>query len=261
MARPLYRSFCSFRNRILGFLVLAASLFLASCQMARMSLPANLAAEAREMACRGRQGFKFNEAFEFEPFKVLDVHRSWTTVRDWDAGWIASARARQRYEFTTWEPRGPFWDGRCVVGAEATSLELRDFLGGDLEVEVTGIQSLLGLLKERGTKKPWKLVLGQSTGEQSLGGVLEKDDVRITIEGRHDLAQTPLPIYEAAGYILTLKGEAVAAVEVINKGAVWIHPGVSPEIRGVLAAAASALLLYQDLLALDLTRDGYEGPR
>jgi len=27
-------------------------------------------------------------------------------------------------------------------------------------------------------------------------------------------------------------------------------------MSGVLAAAASALLLYQDLLALDLTRDG-----
>jgi hypothetical protein len=143
------------------------------------------------------------------------------------------------------------WDGRCAVGAEFTKVEIRDFLGGDLEIEVIGEQTLLGLLKERGSDASWKLALGQSTGRRSLGGVLAKGDLRITVQGHHRLSQTPLPISEPAGYILSLGGEAVAAVEVINRGAVWIHPAVKPEIRGVLAAAAAALLLHQDLLALD----------
>ncbi len=64
-----------------------------------------------------------------------------------------------------------------------------------------------------------------------------------------------MPVFEAAGYLLTLRGETVAAVEIINRGAVWIHPAVEPEMRGALAAAAAALLLHQDLLALDLPSD------
>jgi len=218
--------------------------------MARMSLPANLAAEAREMACRGRQGFKFNEAFTFEPFKVTDVHRSWTTIQGWGDAWFNTARARQRYEFTVAEPGAPAWEGRCAVGAEFTNVEIRGFLGGDVEVEVFGEQSLLGLLKERGTERSWRLVLGQSTGQRSLRGVLANGNLRFRVQGHHRLTRIPLPVSEAAGYLLSLDGEAVAAVEVINKGAVWIHPSVKPELRGLLAAAAAALLLYQDLLAL-----------
>jgi hypothetical protein len=255
MVQPTHRKTGSGRYRLPGFLLLTGAILTAGCQMARMSVPPNLAAEAREMACRGRQGFKFNEAFTFDPFKVIDVRRSWTTIREWDDRWLNSAKARQKYEFTTLEDGAQLWDGRCAVGAEVTNLEFYDFLGNDLQIEMSGIQSLLGMLKERGAKKPWKLALGQSTGERSLSGILEKDDIRILIQGSHGLAQTPLQIYEPSGYILTLKGEAIAAVEVINNGAVWIHPGVTPEMRGVLAAAAAALLLHQDLLALDLTSD------
>ena len=254
MARPDRRRLRFFRHAMPGFLILAASLILAACQMARMALPTNLAAGAQEMACRGRQGFKFNEAFTFLPFKVFDVHRSWTTIQGWDDAWIDSARAKQRYQFSVEEPGRPAWDGQCAVGAEFTTVELRRFFGGELEIQTEGIQTVLGLLKERGGKKPWKLVLGQQTGEMSMSGVLERDDIRVAIEAQHRLAQTPLPVHDAAGYILTQKRKAVAAVEVLNNGAVWIDPQASPEMRGALAAAASALLLFQDLLSLNLDR-------
>jgi hypothetical protein len=40
---------------------------------------------------------------------------------------------------------------------------------------------------------------------------------------------------------------ALAAAEVINQGAVWIDPSATPDLRGALAAASAALLLYRDL--------------
>jgi hypothetical protein len=253
MNHPNTRDSHPTRPHPLALILLAAALlFSSACQMARMALPPNLAAEAREMVCVGRQGFKFNEAFDFAPFKVLDVHRTWTTIQGWDGFWFSSARASQRYEFTTQEPGGPYWDARCAVGAAVTDVEIRNFLGGDLKMALDGGQTLLGLLRERGYKA-WTLALGQSVSERSLSGILEKGNVRIEIRAQHQLARTSLGSFEAAGFILTLEGEPVAAVETMNRGAVWIHPGVKPEIRSVLAAAAAALLLYQDLLALDLS--------
>jgi hypothetical protein len=226
--------------------------------MARMALPTNLSVDVPKMVCRGRQGFKFNEAFDFLPFQVRNVRRSWTTIREGGAAWLGAAKAKQRYEFTvdeSGESGGPAWEGRCAVGAEVVELELRKVFGGKLQIDLRSDQTLFGTLRERIDREPWLLALGQGYGERALHGVLEKGDLIIEISAQHRLAQSPMPVMDAAGYLLTLRGEAVAAVEIINRGAVWIHPGVEPEVRGALAAAATALLLHQDLLALDLPSD------
>lgn len=241
--------------RAVGLLVLGGALASVACQMARMALPPDLTVEAREMICRGRQGFKFNEAFDFLPFQVRDVRRSWTTIREGGASWLGAAEAKQRYEFRVGEAGGPMWEGRCAVGAEVLELELRKVFGGTLEIDLRSDQTLFGTLRERIDREPWLLALGQGYGERALHGVLEKGDLRIAISAQHRLAQSPLPVMDAAGYLLALRGETVAAVEIINRGAVWISPGVDPEMRGALAAAAAALLLHQDLLALDLPSD------
>jgi hypothetical protein len=241
--------------RTLGLFVLAGALASSACQMARMALPTNLSGNVPEMVCRGRQGFKFNEAFDFLPFQVRDVHRSWTTIREGGAEWLGAAKAKQRYEFTVGELGGPAWEGRCAVGAEVMELELRKVFGGKLEIDLRSDQTLFGTLRERIDREPWLLALGQAYGERALHGVLERGDLKIAISAQHRLAQSSMPVMEAAGYLLSLRGETVAAVEIINRGAVWIHPGVAPEIRGALAAAAAALLLHQDLLAIGLPSD------
>jgi hypothetical protein len=39
----------------------------------------------------------------------------------------------------------------------------------------------------------------------------------------------------------------VGAVQVFNKGTVWIDNAVTPQVRSALAATSAVLLLYQDM--------------
>ena len=49
------------------------------------------------------------------------------------------------------------------------------------------------------------------------------------------------------GYIFRVGGRPVGAVEVINKGTVWLNNSVSPKVRSALAATSVIMLLYKDI--------------
>ena len=70
---------------------------------------------------------------------------------------------------------------------------------------------------------------------------------RIDISATHKLDTTPLQVREPTGYIFYIKGRPVGAVEVINKGTVWLNNSVTPETHSALAATSAVLLLYQDI--------------
>ncbi len=70
---------------------------------------------------------------------------------------------------------------------------------------------------------------------------------RIDISATHKLATTPLLVSEPTGYIFHIDGRPVGAVEVINKGTVWLNNSVTPETRSALVATSAVLLLYQDI--------------
>lgn len=227
---------------------MACTLFaLASCQTAHMRVPASLKSQAPEIACSGRQGFAFNEAFDCGPYRVAAVHRSWTTTRSWDDLGFESSRADQHYEFAL-EAAGGVWDGQCAVGANVDLLELEEFLGGTLEIRFLDERFLVGVLRSRQDPDPWRLAMGQSTDELTMQGVLTRGNVEVRIEGTNRLASTSIPASDPTGYVFSLDGQQVAAVEVINDGALWILPAIDSNLREVLAAASAALLLYQDLL-------------
>ena len=71
--------------------------------------------------------------------------------------------------------------------------------------------------------------------------------IRIDISATHKLDTTPLQVSEPTGYIFHIKGRPVGAVEVINKGTVWLYNSVAPETRSALAVTSAILLLYQDV--------------
>ena len=75
----------------------------------------------------------------------------------------------------------------------------------------------------------------------------DHSDRSVAVKGTDRLAGTPLPLGETAGYIFEQAGKPIAAVEVINNGAVWLSPDLDPALRGPVTAAISSLLLFEEL--------------
>jgi hypothetical protein len=229
------------------FLAAAVLAVSSGCHAARLAVPPDLGATAREAPCKGRQGFAFNGDFSCGPIQVRNVHRSWTGSSGMATWEFVSARARQRYEFAVTDGTGPVWDGQFAVVAGMAQAELYDFLGGTLEIEIDNRASLIGIVMNRETGQVWKLAVARTSGTDLVKGTFRSGTWSIAIDGSRKLAGTPLPISEESGYVLMDEGRALAAVEVINQGAVWIDPAATPDLRGALAAASAALLLYRDL--------------
>lgn len=228
-------------------LLLTPLLLLAACQSAQMRVPATLAG-APEITCSGRQGFMFNEAFDCSPYRVVNVHRSWTVTRSWGDVWFQVARADERYEFVV-ETGAGVWDGQFAVGAAVDQVQLQDVFGGTLEIRLLDDRFLLGSMGARGDTEPWELAVGSGTTEQVMRGALTRGDVEIRIEGTNRLAGTSIPTSEATGYVFLLDGREIAAVEVINSGALRMLPALDSDLREALVTASAGLLLYRDLLA------------
>ena len=70
---------------------------------------------------------------------------------------------------------------------------------------------------------------------------------QIDISATNKLAQSPLPLKDATGYLFHIGDRLVGAVEVFNKGTVWLDDTVTAEVRSALAATSTVLLLYQDI--------------
>jgi hypothetical protein len=227
--------------------VTAAFLLLSACSVARMDVPPELAANAEGMRVKGLDGFKFKERLFFGPFKVEDVHRSWTRTTSWGSEIFSQSASRQKYEFTIAEEGGATWHGQCAAYADAVVLEIEKFLGGTLELQWDGYVLFIGELRDLEGDKSWRLAMGQTSEDYIFSGVLRNDEMQISIIGSHQLAGSGLSISSPSGYIFSLRGRKIAAVEVINKGFVWIHSSVTPELRGMLSAACAALLLYEDI--------------
>jgi hypothetical protein len=58
-----------------------------------------------------------------------------------------------------------------------------------------------------------------------------------------------IPSGDPVGYVVSRGGHALAAVETINRGRVWILPGLDSATREALAATAAALLLFDSTLS------------
>ncbi|MFC2156706.1 hypothetical protein ACFLT9_02590 [Acidobacteriota bacterium] len=234
-------------SKIPMILALVTLVSASACQQARFAVPLELINKAHEMPCIGRQGFTFNESFSFGSFRVLDVDRSWTKTTGRGHFWFESSQADQNYEFSIVENDGQIWDIQCAVSADVAKLEIETFLGGEFEIEIDSIRSLIGVLANRNGGDAWKLVMGKSSGADLMMGTLRRGNLWIEIDGSRMLSTTPIPISEESGYIFRRHGQILAAVEVINAGAVWIHPSVTSDLRSALAAASAALLLYRDI--------------
>lgn len=213
---------------------IVVSLFLplaAACGTVRYPLPGELAAVA-PMPVRGRQGVMVNQRLAFGPYATSEVRRSatrGTEVRDrLDSH---AADVVQRYTFSLDRDGAKVADVECTAeGRAASTLGVTWESRRALHCAVTPAEG------ERHT-----LQLESSRDRPLAGQVVGPAGYRVAGSDRAGGGR----VTGTAGYTLTrIGGSAVAAVDVMNDGAVYLADGSGD----VVAAVAAALLLYQDPL-------------
>ncbi len=224
------------------FMLLTAALYLSGCSAARMAVPADLKESSQMLVCKGRGGF--DESFTMGAYNIREVKRGWTRKSAWGFLGYSSSNARQNFEFTLVTPGGEQWQGQGATNLKLKELE-REAWGGTLKSTLSEKENLVARCS--GPAGEWTLVLSLDTEENLLKGIFNSGNQTYQITGTHKLAGSPMPLYDASGYLISRGGRQLAAVEVINNGAVWLSRDLSGGERDLLAAAAAALLLYQDL--------------
>ncbi len=226
--------------------MLLISMLMTGCQPARMLVPPDLQQNSYFYECEGRQGFKFNEDFIFGPYAVTNVRRGWTRTDSWIVGKFETRHARQNYEYRVTGPGPDVWYGQAATGVSRSDIR-QAALGGEF---LWGLTYDLNFVVRIGTETPgrvWTLIMSQEASDRVFTGVLTDEITTYRVEGIDSLEGSSMPLGEAAGYLFTLDGIHVAAVEVINKGSVRLSVLLDDFESDLLATAATALLLYQDI--------------
>lgn len=235
-----------FARPMLRLLLLTALLFgstattNAKLRPAAMRLPEELSSVER-WEVEGRQGWKLLERLSFGDFRIHGVERTLTKGGDLQILSYQGSKRRQSFGFTLSEHGEPAWSG-----AAATNLRRRAVDVG-FQVELrnkSGLVARLNPVDEPTTV--WTLDLTERF-ERPLSGTLHQGRHNVVVKGTNALARSPLSFDDTTGYVFQILGRAVAAVEVLNRGAVWIAPDLEPELRGPIVAAIGALLLFEEL--------------
>jgi len=209
-----------------------------------MRLPPELAS-AERLPVRGRQGWKIVERVQFGGYDVYEVRRSWTQGGDLRVGRVLfyeGSNRRQTFGFTLAGPDGAVWHGGAATNLRRHALERDGF-----EIAMRDKSGFAAILEPDGApEEEWTLDLTE-TLDRPLKGTLKRGERTVAVTGTNKLAGTPLPLDETTGYVFESAGEPVAAVEVINNGAVWISPSIDSADRAPITAAIAALLLFEEL--------------
>jgi len=224
---------------LLGLLAAAPSAS-AGFKLAAMSLPPELA-QSERLPVHGRQGWKRLETLRFGEFTVRDVQRSLTKGSSLQILMYEGAKARQSYGFTVADRTGDAWRGEAETNVRRRALDV------GLEIELRNKSGFGARLRPAARPdEAWLLKL-EETRERPLQGSLSAGTRTVAVRGINRLAGTFFVSGETTGYVFELAGRPVAAVEVINDGAVWFSPGLPEDYRGAVTAAISSLLLFEEL--------------
>jgi hypothetical protein len=249
----------SFRFLVRPLLGVAA-LALASCSAGRVSMVvAPTLQAAAPLPVTGKQGFK--RSYQFGEFGTSQVRSGWlsTSTRGLGGGWLApvwfdQSRARRKSSFTMQPVDGTTWQAQCAFYAHSDDLRLaptpNTVLGTSLFSE-----EMYSSIIQAPNQPTWQLVL-ESRNEighrpNFAQGTLSNGDSVLQVRPiaqllRRDGKPMTLPFGVPIGYeFVRANGSVVAAVELMGRGRVWVTPGLTPAVKGPVAAALTAMLLHQ----------------
>jgi hypothetical protein len=205
-----------------------------------MPIPDSLSA-AEPMPVAGRQGLRVQQRLQFGPYQAHQVERSWTRGRERGSTVIVrQVERRQDYSFRLARDGGDLWSASCRVSLDALRLE-----AGGVRISPADDSAIACTLRSLIEGDDWELKASERW-DRPLSGTISRRGETMELVGTNRL-QGSWPTGMTTGYQIRSEGEVVAAVEVINRGAVWLGPALELERRDLLAAVSASLLLLEDL--------------
>lgn len=230
----------SFWMRYLS-LVLATICFLsiatAGCSTAVMSVDSELSSMTEPLTVSGANPRLWNRPLSFGPWRTVEVREG---LR-WGFGapllGLEAGFARQPYRLVLENSDVGTVQVECVASSITLSRSgwTLDPTFGSLPVLACGFRSDTGdewtmKMYERGTKRQ--------------GEITSSRGARLQIRSVHTLQGSRFRNADPVGYEIASDESTVGAVEIVNRGRVWISPAAEQRRDAQIAAAAAALLLF-----------------
>jgi hypothetical protein len=215
-----------------------------ACAPTRMAVPANVAQASDETAVTNRSrasGMFVKEGFTMGPYQVVRVHRGWTSSdgSSWQIGNLSSGTSQRKgfYDFDVKAPVG-MYKGQCGMHASEKSTQVGGLvLGGaspvHLECNCSGGGPGVTSFSLESGPEAHGVVTPRAGGAYPLEGIVT------TADGRNSAAVGGPIGYEVRG------PTPVGAVEVVDKGRIWMSRALDTGARADLACLFVGLLLYR----------------
>ncbi|TYZ12516.1 hypothetical protein FY528_04260 [Hymenobacter lutimineralis] len=218
-----------------------------------MQVPTELTATS-PLPVTGKQGFTYS--YQFGEFSTAAVHKGWRSTATHSVGQPISAdltRVRQKSSFVLQPVGGTTWEAQSAYLLRDNDLGIQT--GANSRTDVTLRSDEVFRTYIFAPNQPgWQLVvenhLGLGRELQPPAGTLSSGDSVLTVRPvthlmRRDGQPMQLPTGSPLGYeFVRANGSVVAAVELLGRGRVWLSPALSPETKGPVVAAVTALLMH-----------------
>lgn len=218
----------------------------AACTTPQMMVNRELRQNADSWNVKGKQGWMINQKLSFGPFATGKVSRGWT--RSYDIPFFVRFKgSRERFHF---EQKGP--EGSLVVHTvQSIKSKEVEFLKGFFSIPIDFKDAFTGTIGTESNPAVWTFVINnpndQFFGEKSEGYLSDGNILYKIREVRQNNKKRDVKWGSIFGYEVFRNGKAVAGIETINNGRVWLDKSLDGEETQLLAAFAAALLLRSEL--------------
>lgn len=198
---------------------------------------------------------------EIPPYQVTEFRQGPVTFPQFTMVAAGSAKvairqtesqSRQGYSFKLEENGHPAWTVQCRLetASSRTSVE-----GKTSSIERTGEvqQTLECELRGQAGGDPWALVLRADlhprllTVDSDADGALVRGEEVFKVSATYAVEEMSVKLVQPSGFLFARAGQWVAAAQWTPPGSLRLGSGLDSEDRGLIAAASSALLLYDTL--------------
>lgn len=227
-------------------------LLLASCKDYNIKIDQDMRAEAQQMEVKGRQGLTFNQKVRFGEFYTDRVRRGWT--RRYDIPFMIRFQgAQEKLSFSQFDAAGR----QVVVSAigKFQSKEiplLGDFFGITLEYKYY----FAGTIYAIGSGNTYDFIVYNPELNFKLlptEGQLNGPGLSVKVHGVTQLDDRKIWNIDNLGFEYKHGEQSVGAVQIFNRGKVWLRKGLEEEHRLVLAGLSTALMIRNNELGHSIT--------
>ncbi|TXK62291.1 hypothetical protein [Alkalisalibacterium limincola] len=230
-----------------GFsIVVAATTALVACTPAQVRLPDGFADHASSYEVSGHSPRRFNEPVRFGPYSALEMREGSTFSWAIPVGSVDIGRAARRYAFTLVAPNQSPVEVQCRIRTWAAVHGTHAPLDVDLTA-LAGPMMACGFWFDGAARV---MPLEMSRKGTRLHGRLVSPSGEYLLRSVHGYEGSSWPAAEATGFELLHNGVPLMVVDMLNAGRVHMDQRPDEGERVYLAAAAAALLLLDEELAL-----------